>query len=295
MFPGQAPSGILDAVALARAFDGEDLLRRALPAGIDPVDLTTGRATHLLDRTEVLQPVLVAIALAIVAALAARGARPDLVLGHSLGELSAWAAIGELAPRDAVDVARVRGEAMARAARARPGGMLAIGTSDPSVVDGALAEGRRRGELDVAAYNAPDETVLAGDLAALRAAERVAPRPQRLRVEGPWHSPQMAVATDAFADALARAPRATAARPVRFITNRDGSIAPAEDIPSLLVGQLTRPVAWTACLTRAIAEGASELVVVEPSSTARAHIVKHLDRTARRPSLRVRTCEELLA
>ena len=294
MFPGQASKGVLDAITLARRLGGDDLLRLATLGAVEPGDFESGRAAHLVDRTEVLQPLLVAIALTIVAALEARGTRPALVLGHSLGELSAWAAIGGLSPQAAVELARVRGEAMATVARARPGGMVAIATSDPSAIADALAAGRPHGDLDVAAYNAFDETVLTGDLAAIRAAERVAPRAQRLRVAGAWHAPRMSSAADTFPAALARTAHETSLR-ARLVTNGDGSIALAAEIPSRLAAQLTQPVAWTRCLTQAVHEGCTELVAIAPSATLRALIIKHLDHLPERPAIRVRTCDEVLS
>lgn len=285
MFPGQGAKGVADAIEVARTRDGGDALL-GLASGVDPADLVSGRATHLLDRTDVLQPVLVAIAV-----LVARDLAPSLVLGHSLGELSAFAATGGLDPEGAVRVARARGEAMADAARQHPGGMLAIATDDASTIDLALAAGRAAGEVDVAAYNAWDETVLTGDAPALqaaaRAAERAGARAARLPVAGPWHAPRMVAAAPAFAAALSRyAPVSSSGQSARFITNRDGSIAPPARIPALLVEQLGRPVAWRRCVDRAIDEGATELVVVPPAATTRALIVKHLDHRARTASSR---------
>jgi [acyl-carrier-protein] S-malonyltransferase len=276
VFPGQAAKGITDAIALARRLGGDELLRAATDGRVDPGDFLTGRATHLLDRTEVLQPITVAVAIAVTAALEARGVEPLLVLGHSLGELSAWTAIGGLAPLDAVRVARTRGEAMASAARVRPGGMIAIATADPRAIDASLAAGRVSGALDVAAFNASDETVLTGDLEAIRAAARAAPGATRLRVAGPWHSPLMASAADALRAALAtaEAPAVTSRR--RFITNRDGSIAPPEQIPELLVDQLIRPVEWVKCLARLLTEGVTDVLLVPPWGTSHALLEKFL-------------------
>src|SRR4029077_5815445 len=78
-----------------------------------------------LGRTEIAQPALIAVCLGIAEELEARGERPDLVAGHSLGELAAAAVAGCVPAATAIDLAVERGLAMAEAARAHPGAMAA--------------------------------------------------------------------------------------------------------------------------------------------------------------------------
>src|SRR6185437_1548192 len=79
-----------------------------------------------LVETEVQQPALVATSLAILMALRLRGIEPDYVVGHSVGEFAALAAVGVMDVDDTIRLVRERGLAMAETARENPGGMAAI-------------------------------------------------------------------------------------------------------------------------------------------------------------------------
>ncbi len=124
--------------------------------------------------------------------------------GHSLGELTALAAAGALSERDAVRLAVVRGDAMARAAERDPGqGMLAV-------LKGSVAEAQSLADdhgLVLANDNAPGEVVLSGSRDALQSARGDARdrglRAIALNVTGAFHCPAMAPARTAFSQAAA--------------------------------------------------------------------------------------------
>lgn len=278
-FAGQGAEQPRMGVAIAEAFAPA----RALLDGAGPEVVEALHRGRAIARTEDLQPALVAVQLGAYAGLRAAGApAPALALGHSLGELSAWSATGAVAPEDAVRLARARGEAMARAASSSPGGMLAIATRSLDVVGEALAAGRAAGALAIAAHNAEDEWVLAGDEPALRAAAATCGG-RRLAVAGPWHAPSMAPARPAIAAALA----AIDARPpsVAFVANATGEVAAPEAIPRLLERQLVRPVRWVRSMRAAIRAGVRTLVICGPGKPLR-HLARGLD------GLAVRRCEE---
>src|SRR5581483_4515176 len=95
-------------------------------SGLDLARLCFEAPEDELVETEVQQPALVTTSLAILAALRKRGIKPDVVVGHSVGEFSALASVGAMKTADAIRVVRERGLAMAEAARQRPGSMAAI-------------------------------------------------------------------------------------------------------------------------------------------------------------------------
>ena len=95
-------------------------------AGIDLIKLCFDTPLSEMVETENQQPALVATSLAINEALRARGIVPDYVVGHSVGEFSALAAVRALLPTEAIALVRERGLAMAAAAKERPGSMAAI-------------------------------------------------------------------------------------------------------------------------------------------------------------------------
>src|SRR5436190_18484560 len=128
MFPGQGSleegmgREIVEAVPEAMQVfrDGSEA------AGIDLMKLCFETPLSELVQTENQQPALVATSLAINEAILARGIEPHFVVGHSVGEFAALAAVRSLSPAEAIALVRERGLAMAAAARERPGTMAAI-------------------------------------------------------------------------------------------------------------------------------------------------------------------------
>jgi [acyl-carrier-protein] S-malonyltransferase len=256
-----AEPAVAGLVALAGEASGADVPR------------LLARGGSQLFRPEVLQPALVAVCLGVFRLLERAGVGPALVAGHSLGELSAWAACGCVAAEDAVAIAALRGRLMAREAAHRPGGMLALRNADRDTCERALALGASAGSICLAAHNAPDEWILSGDHAALA---QVAARfsAVRLAVAGPWHSPAMAGAVAELEEAL----EAIARRPgrARFVANRDGRIAAEDDIPALIAGQLVRPIEWVAALHTVAGAGCRRLIAVGPGKMLRGLVRRSL-------------------
>jgi [acyl-carrier-protein] S-malonyltransferase len=267
LFHGQAPKNLLPAVAEAAADPaGRALLDHAAAAAKVPFSRLLERGGRALDRTEILQPVLTAVALHAARALFDRGVTPSAVAGHSLGELAAWSAAGALAAEDAIDLAALRGRLMAREADRSPGGLLALLDGSESAVTRALAAGSPHGHLAIAAWNAPDEIVLTGAHAALAAAAAVVPS-RSIPVAGPWHSPAVAGAVEE----LRRALHAASRRPLAcaFLANRDGRVAAEDTIPDLLADQLTHPICWTRTLETLSTLGITDHVTAGPGAVLR--------------------------
>jgi [acyl-carrier-protein] S-malonyltransferase len=267
LFPGQASRNLLAALEdAARDPAGLALLDRAAAAAGVPRERLFERGGRALDRTEILQPALTAIALHAARSLALDGVTPLAVAGHSLGELAAWSIAGGISAEDAVDLAALRGRLMAREAERFPGGLLALLDGSDAAVHRALAAGLPHGSLAVAAWNAPDEVVLTGAAAALAAAAFAVPaRP--LAVAGAWHSPAMAAAVSELRAALHAAPRHPLVCPL--IANRDGLSAPEDRIPDLLAEQLTHPIQWTRTLATLTNLGVTDLVTAGPGAVLR--------------------------
>ncbi len=288
LFPGQGAKRVHEALRAAVRTDvGRALCEVAARAADVPLDRVIARPT-LLDRSEVLQPILAAISLAIVHVLAAEGIHPSIVLGHSAGEIAAWSSAGGIAPEAAITLAAVRGRLMAREAAAHPGGMLALATSDPEAIEVALAVGRHAGSLCVAAHNAPDETVLSGDEPAIRAVLAfAASKATRVPTSGAWHSPAMTGALSEWTRAL----QGNASLPLRceMVANRTGQVVPpgtrvspraegggaedsssrSNDVVAFLAEQLVRPVQWSRALATVRAR-ADVVVTIGPGAVLRA-------------------------
>jgi [acyl-carrier-protein] S-malonyltransferase len=230
------------------------------------------RGGRELDRTEIQQPAMIAVCCGLTRMLELEGVRPTVVLGHSLGELSAWAASGAIRAEDAVRIAVLRGQLMVREASRHPGAMLRL-KGDRDVCERALAQGRTVGQVWIAAHNGPDEWALSGDHAAIDSIIPGFPV-VRLPVTGPWHCPAMAGALDELTAALVATERSP--MHARMITNRRGELACDQDLPVLLAGGLVHPVEWVRCLETLADSGARRLIAVGPGKSLRALVHRNL-------------------
>lgn len=220
-----------------------------------------------LTLTHNAQPAILAHTAAVLAVVAGRLGTMAAGAGHSLGEYSAHVAARTLTVADAARLVRRRGELMLAAGQARPGAMAAVLGLATAEVEAACNDASGNGGVAVAAnLNAPDQTVISGDPAAVAAAgegckARGAKRVVPLKVSGAFHSPLMAPALDGLREALGSADFADPAFPV--IANASGMpVRTGVDAKRLLADQLTAPVRWVACM-RTAAEMAPDATFVE--------------------------------
>ncbi|WP_031518170.1 acyltransferase domain-containing protein [Streptomyces sp. NRRL F-5123] len=188
------------------------------------------------------QPLLFAVGAALGTAVLARGLRPSVLVGHSVGELAAAAVAGVFGIADGGRVLAARTAAMAATP---PGGMLAVAAGPDRIREVLGADLAAQG-IAVAAVNSPYQTVLSGATAELRVAEKaltasvVACVPVRARQ--PFHSPLCAPAARRFADLLATVTLTPPSLPVRS-TSTTRLVTPTEAVtPSFWAAQMARPV-----------------------------------------------------
>jgi [acyl-carrier-protein] S-malonyltransferase len=246
-------------------------------SGLDLEHLCFEAPLEELVETDVQQPALVATSLAILAALRERGIKPDVVVGHSVGEFAALASVGAMSVRDAIGLVRERGLAMAEAARQRPGTMAAIlGLEDEQV------EILCRKILGVwpANYNCPGQIVVSGENEAVEecwaeAKSLGARRAIRLKVSGAFHSPLVARASDRLKPAIDRVRFAEPVAP--FMSTVTAKVEPAQRLAALLVDQLTAPVRFTQSARELMRGGVTTFVEVGPGNVL-SGLVKRIDR-----------------
>jgi [acyl-carrier-protein] S-malonyltransferase len=280
-FPGQGSLATGMGREIAEVFpEALDVFERGSEAAeLDLKRLCFEASEQELVETEVQQPALVTTSLAILAAIRARGIKPDFVIGHSVGEFAALASAGALKIEEAIALVRERGLAMAEAARKNPGSMAAIlGLDDESV------ERICRRILNVwpANYNCPGQVVVSGENAAVdeaceTAEQEGARRAVKLRVSGAFHSPLVARAADRLRPALDKVKFAEPAAP--FMSTVTARIENAKRMGPLLVEQLTAPVRFTQSAQALLREGVQTFVEVGPGNVL-AGLVKRIDRNA---------------
>lgn len=168
--------------------------------------------------------------------------------GHSLGEFSAYHAAGALGLEDAVRLVRRRGELMYRAGTDLPGAMAAILGDTTRTIEEICGEASAAGVVVPANYNALEQIVISGEVAAVEKAMELAKaagakRALRLPVSGAFHSPLMAPAADGLADALAAARWRDPSVPIWSNVTAE-AVGDAASARTLLHRQLTSPVRW---------------------------------------------------
>lgn len=232
------------------------------------------------------QPALMAVSVAVVRVIEARGGRPladlaDFVAGHSLGEYSALAAAGALDVGTAARLLRLRGEAMQTAVPVGEGAMAAVLGLDLAAVREVAAAAGAIGVCDVANDNAEGQVVVSGAHAAVvravdLAKEAGAKRSILLPVSAPFHCALMAPAAEAMAAALAEVE--WAAPSVPLVSNVEA--AAIEDpaiIQARLVEQVTGMVRWRESVQWMAANGVTRLVEVGAGKVLTG-MVKRIDR-----------------
>ncbi len=217
-----------------------------------------------LRETRHTQPVILTHSLAVLAILPR--VTPACVAGHSLGEYSALYAAGVLDFESVVRLVKRRAELMWEEGDRNPGTMAAVIGLPAGDVE-ALCE-EVDGVVVAANYNEPKQTVVSGEVPAVRrvvelAPERGALKAVMLPVSGAFHSPLLEESAAGFADFLRQFDVGTPSCPV--IPNVTGAPTtdPAE-IRRALTQQLTSPVRWVDTVVRAAESGGDSCFEVGP-------------------------------
>ena len=203
--------------------------------------------------------------------------RPDMVAGHSLGEFSALVACGALRFEDALLLVYARAQAMQAACEANPGTMAAVlGLPDEQVDE--ICKNYQDGVVVAANFNCPGQIVISGESEAIDAIcpvfkEAGARRALRLPVGGAFHSPLMAPAAEALADAINKTEFHKPFCPIYQNVSAKAEVEP-EIIRENLLKQLTAPVRWTQSVQNMIADGATEFYEFGPGDVLKGLIRK---------------------
>jgi acyl transferase domain-containing protein/NAD(P)-dependent dehydrogenase (short-subunit alcohol dehydrogenase family) len=248
----------------------------AFRTGLEPCDLALRRAEgwSLIDAleqgrdltpTELAQPLLVAVQVALARLLASLGLKPGAVIGHSVGEIAAAIVAGALGVEQGITIAAARGRLMA--GLAGQGCMVAVDLA-PDAVAPAL-EGL---DVDIAAINGPASLVLSGTKAGVEAAIARLNVPSRsLPGAYAFHGRQVAGAAAALASSLAGLASAAPALPM--ISTVTGGPAPGLD--GAYWGRNARePVAFAAAIAHLLKAGHRRFIEVGPHPALLSGIAK---------------------
>lgn len=227
-----------------------------------------GRTEHeaALRATQIAQPAIGAVSLAVLGVMDEFGIEPQAVAGHSYGELTALCASRRFAPRVLYRLSMLRGQLMA-AAQDLDGGMLALG-APLTQIEAALKE--LSVDLVVANHNSPTQVVLSGRIPEIERANALFAnrniRGKKLAVAAAFHSPMVAPASRAFRPVLDEVEFAPSRMPVyanSTATEYPSDPAAARD---LLAAQLARPVNFVKEIERMHADGVRTFLEVGPGA-----------------------------
>ncbi|MCH1472779.1 MAG: ACP S-malonyltransferase [Bacteroidia bacterium] len=202
--------------------------------------------------------------------------KPDMVAGHSLGELSALVANETLNFEDGLKLVAIRAQAMQKACEINPSTMAAIIGLDDSIIEEVC---NSIDETVVAAnYNCPGQLVISGSNSGIVKAceiltEKGARRALKLPVGGAFHSPLMEPAREELAEAIEATVFNTPTCPIyqNVSTKAETDI---QRIKENLIAQLTAPVKWTQSVENMIATGATKFTEVGPGKALQGMLIK---------------------
>jgi len=295
VFPGQgsqsvgmlAELGAADPVVKATFAEASDVL------GYDLWALCQDGSEADLGSTERTQPAMLAAGVATWRAWINRGGpRPVAMAGHSLGEYTALVCSDAMDFRTAIDVVRFRGQVMQQAVPLGQGAMAAILGLEDADLAAACSEAARGEVVEPVNFNAPGQTVIAGNASAVaRAIEaakaRGAKRAVLLPVSVPSHSSLMRGAAERLAEKLATVEVRLPNVPAVYTVDVKTHASPA-GIRQALKEQLFKPVRWAETVRAMLAGGADTFIECGPGK-----VLTSLNRRIeRKPELKMLALED---
>ncbi len=232
-----------------------------------------------LKQTKVTQPA-VFLHSVILAKVLGSDFQPDMVAGHSLGELSALVAANVLSFEDGLTLVSKRALAMQKACEIKPSTMAAVLGLEDEVVEQVCKE--VDGVVVAANYNCPGQLVISGEVNAIEKAcevltEKGARRALILPVGGAFHSPLMEPAREELAAAIESTIFNEPICPV-YQNVPAKAVNNSLEIKKNLVAQLTAPVKWTQSIQAMIADGGTEFIEVGPGKVLQG-LMRKIDRS----------------
>jgi [acyl-carrier-protein] S-malonyltransferase len=221
-----------------------------------------------LTRTDVAQPALFAVGLAVADAAAEVGIQPDYVAGHSLGEYTAAVVAGAMGAEDGMRVVCERGRLMAGIQSERPGAMAAIIGLEIEQVEQLCQQASEAGVVTVANLNSPTQIVASGEEAGVDrlielAKEAGAKRALRLQVGAAFHSELMVPVHERLRETIEGVSFDDASTPLVAICSAE-VLRSANEIREALLAQIISPVRWVEVVQTLVRGGCDSFLELGP-------------------------------
>ena len=271
VFPGQGSQsqGMQAELAAAYPVVQETYAEASDVLGYDLWRLVQDGPAERLGETVVTQPAMLAAGVAAYRVwLAAGGALPAQMAGHSLGEYTALVSAGAVGFDDAMRVVKRRSELMQEAVPVGIGAMAAVLGLDDDAIVSLCGEASTIGIAEPVNFNSPGQVVIAGHATAVSQAveyakDHGARRAILLPVSVPSHSSLMRDAGLSLAEILSSTPFQRPAITVISAVNAEAYLD-GDDIRQKLSAQVYSPVLWVRTVEAMIAAGASRIIECGP-------------------------------
>ncbi len=285
VFPGQGSQYVGMGKEMYERYDEAKWVfdRASEILGYDVPSLCFNGPVEELNRTIRTQPCILTVSIAILRVLTAKGLKPSVTAGHSLGEYSALVAAGVLDLDDALLLTEKRGQFMQEAVPEGKGLMAAILGLNRGDVDN-ICLSVKSGYVVPANYNCPGQIVIAGEKKAVEEAiilakEAGAKRAVPLSVSVPSHCALMAEASNRLAELLEKIGLHAPSIPI--VNNADALfLNNVESIKSSLIRQLNNPLLWEDSIKAIIDSGIDTFLEVGPGKVL-SGLIKRIDPRAR--------------
>jgi len=232
-----------------------------------------------LKQTKVTQPAIFLHSV-ILAITLGENFKPDMVAGHSLGEISALVANKCLSFEDCLILVHKRALAMQKSCEEKPSTMAAILGLEDNIVEEICST--IEGTVVPANYNCPGQLVISGEMNAIDIAiEKLtaagARRAIKLPVGGAFHSPLMESAKNELKNAIDHTLFSHPICPIYQNVSGE-AVIDAEQIKANLIAQLTAPVKWTQSMKNILENKNIEVIEVGPGKVLQG-LFKKVDRS----------------
>ncbi|HEX3324577.1 MAG TPA: type I polyketide synthase, partial [Solirubrobacterales bacterium] len=221
------------------------------------------KAAALLDHTTYAQPALFAVEVALYKALAERGLAPDILAGHSIGEIAAAHIAGVFDLPDAAKLVAARGRLMG--ALPSGGAMVAIEASEAEAAESI--EGKEA-ELSIAAINGPNSVVISGSEKSVEAVrvewDGEGRKTKRLAVSHAFHSPLIEPMLEEFSEVAGSLSFSEPKLPI--VSNVTGELLTKEQAtdPAYWVAHVRQPVRFAQGIESLSAQGTTTYLELGP-------------------------------
>ncbi len=239
--------------------------------GANVIDAIFYGPEEKLQQTEIAQPAILTVGMAIFSVLDNLGFKADSFAGLSLGEYTALVAAGAISFKEALPLVQKRGIYMQEAVPLDQGNMAAIMGLPHEEVENICKKAQAEAFVAPANYNCPGQTVISGyktgvQYAVMLARQAGAKRVTELKVSAPFHCALLKSVEEKMVRELEKINIKKASVPV--VSNVTASFVETPDqIKQNLIIQVSNPILWEQSIRYMISEGLNCFIGLGPGNS----------------------------